>query len=33
MNDGDLLDDSRDIDELVDNFIKFCKADYLIENS
>lgn len=33
MNDGDLLDDSRHIDELVDNFIKFCKADYLIENS
>ena len=33
MNDGDLLDDSSDIDELVDNFIKFCKADYLIENS
>lgn len=33
MNDGDLLDDSRNIDELVDNFIEFCHADYLIENS
>lgn len=33
MNNGDLLDDSRNIDEIVDNFIKFCKADYLIENS
>ena len=29
MDDGKLVDDSEDIDEIVDNFIDFCHADYL----
>ena len=29
MDDGKLIDDSEDIDEIVDNFIDFCHADYL----
>lgn len=31
MNDGEILDDSRDMDRLVEKFIKFCHADYLLE--
>ncbi|MGN1362514.1 MAG: ATP-binding cassette domain-containing protein [Methanobrevibacter sp.] len=31
MNDGEILDDSRDMDKLVRNFIDFCHADYLLE--
>ena len=29
MDDGLIIDDSEDIDEIVDNFIDFCHADYL----
>ena len=29
MDDGKLIDDSEDIDRIVDNFIDFCHADYL----
>ena len=29
MDDGKIIDDSEDIDEIVDNFIDFCHADYL----
>ena len=29
MDDGKLIDDSEDIDQIVDNFIDFCHADYL----
>ena len=29
MDDGKLVDDSEDIDEIVNNFIDFCHADYL----
>ena len=29
MDDGKILDDSEDIDKIVDNFIDFCHADYL----
>jgi len=29
MDDGKIVDDSEDIDEIVDNFIDFCHADYL----
>ncbi|WP_458403988.1 ATP-binding cassette domain-containing protein [Methanobrevibacter sp.] len=29
MDDGKLIDDSENIDEIVDNFIDFCHADYL----
>ena len=29
MDDGKILDDSENIDEIVDNFIEFCHADYL----
>ena len=29
MDDGKLVDDSEDINEIVDNFIDFCHADYL----
>ena len=29
MDDGKIIDDSENIDEIVDNFIKFCHADYL----
>ncbi len=29
MDDGKLVDDSENIDEIVDNFIDFCHADYL----
>ena len=27
--DGKIIDDSENIDEIVDNFIEFCHADYL----
>ena len=29
MDDGKIIDDSENIDEIVDNFIDFCHADYL----
>lgn len=29
MDDGHIIDDSENIDEIVDNFIDFCHADYL----
>ena len=29
MDDGKIIDDSEDIDQIVDNFIDFCHADYL----
>ena len=29
MDDGKLIDDSEDIDQIVNNFIDFCHADYL----
>ena len=29
MDDGKIIDDSEDIDKIVDNFIDFCHADYL----
>ena len=29
MDDGKIIDDSEDIDSIVDNFIDFCHADYL----
>ena len=29
MDDGEIIDDSEDIDEIVDNFIDFCHASYL----
>ena len=29
MDDGKIVDDSEDIDKIVDNFIDFCHADYL----
>ena len=29
MDDGKIIDDSEDINEIVDNFIDFCHADYL----
>lgn len=29
MDDGHIIDDSEDIDQIVDNFIDFCHADYL----
>lgn len=29
MDDGKIIDDSENIDEIVDNFIEFCHADYL----
>ena len=29
MDDGQIVDDSEDIDKIVDNFIDFCHADYL----
>ena len=29
MDDGKIIDDSEDIDRIVDNFIDFCHADYL----
>ena len=29
MNDGKIIDDSENIDKIVDNFIDFCNADYL----
>ena len=29
MDDGKIVDDSEDIDQIVDNFIDFCHADYL----
>jgi len=29
MDDGKIVDDSENIDEIVDNFIEFCHADYL----
>ena len=29
MDDGKIIDDSQNIDEIVDNFIDFCHADYL----
>ena len=32
MDDGRIIDDSEDIDEIVDNFIDFCHANYLKEN-
>ena len=30
MDDGKIVDDSENIDEIVDNFIEFCHADYLL---
>lgn len=32
MDDGKIIDDSEDIDEIVNNFIDFCHASYLKEN-
>ena len=29
MDDGKIVDDSEDINQIVDNFIDFCHADYL----
>ena len=29
MDDGKIIDDSEDMDKIVDNFIEFCHADYL----
>ena len=29
MDDGKIIDDSENINEIVDNFIDFCHADYL----
>ena len=31
MDDGKIIDDSEDIDEIVANFIDFCHASYLME--
>ena len=30
MDDGKIVDDSENINEIVDNFIEFCHADYLL---
>ncbi len=32
MDDGKIIDDSEDMDEIVNNFIDFCHASYLKEN-
>ena len=32
MDDGKIIDDSEDMDKIVDNFIDFCHASYLKEN-
>jgi methyl coenzyme M reductase system subunit A2 len=32
MDDGKIIDDSEDMDEIVDNFIDFCHASYLKES-
>ena len=30
MDDGKIVDDSENINDIVDNFIEFCHADYLL---
>lgn len=32
MDDGLIVDDSEDVDKIVDDFISFCHADYLVED-
>ena len=32
MDDGKIIDDSEDMDKIVDNFIDFCHASYLKES-
>ena len=33
MDEGNLVEDSRDMDQLVDKFIDFCHADYLRQDN